>query len=371
MHIGFDGRKAVQSFTGPGNYSRFILNLLTHHHPHHQYFLYSPKLPKANIGIPEKIHYRHPPRLASPTLWRSSGIIRDLKKDKVDLFHGLSNELPLGIAKSKIPSIVTIHDLIFLRFPEFYHYIERTLYRYKYLHACKNASRIIAVSEQTKSDLISLFKIPEHKIDVVYQGCNSAFQLKSNEEEINLIRQEYNLPPKYILQVGLIEERKNLLLTVKALKSVTEDVKLVVIGQETDYLSEVKQYIETNNLHHRVRFLKNIPLKDMPPIYQAAELFVYPSEFEGFGIPIIEALYSGLPVVAATGSCLQEAGGKGSCYVHPKDEVQLAWTINQILSCPEKRNAMIQAGYKHVENFAEEQLAINLMNTYKKAIDNA
>jgi len=371
MHIGFDGRKAIQSFTGPGNYSRFVLNLLMLHHPDNQYFLYAAKRLEKASGIPENMVLRHPSRFSYPILWRLRGISGAIKKDKIDLFHGLSNDLPLGISNSKIPSVVTIHDLIFLRFPEFYSFIESNIYKYQYKYACKNASRIIAVSKQTKQDLITLLNVPEDKIDVVYQGCNSVFQTKASDDKKKATRSLYKLPKRYILQVGLIEERKNLLLTVKALKSVPKEIKLVVIGRETDYATEVKHYIDTNYLGNRVIFLKNIPAKDMPAIYQCAELFVYPSEFEGFGIPVIEALYSGIPVIAATGSCLEEAGGPGSCYIHPKDDVQLAWNINSILNNPEKRENMIRDGFEYVKTFSEEQLVSNLMNVYKKALNNA
>ena len=371
MHIGFDGKRAIQNFTGLGNYSRFVLDLLAQYYSEHRYSLYTAKRPTNAVSIPNSVNFRHPGSLSNSTFWRTLGIIGDLRKDRIDLYHGLSNELPVGISRSRIPSIVTIHDLIFLRFPEFYPLMDRTIYKYKFQYACKNATRIIAVSEQTKSDIVTFFNIPDEKVDVVYQGCNSIFQSTATEEEKLTIRDEYQLPTRYLLQVGTIEERKNLLLSVKALKAIPDEIKLVVIGRETDYATEVKEYIETNRLNSRVLFLKNVPLKDLPVIYQCAEVFVYPSEFEGFGIPIIEALNSGVPVIAATGSCLEEAGGPGSCYVHPQDEVQLAWHINGIINNPSKREEMIEAGYKHVQCFSEKQLAANLMHTYQKALTNA
>ena len=371
MKIGFDGKRAVQNFTGLGNYSRFVLNLLIENYPENEYHLYTPKKVKTNPGISSQIALHYPSALVNRTLWRSKLIISDLKKDKIDLYHGLSNELPFGIAQSGIPSVVTIHDLIFLRFPDYYPYIDRKIYKYKFEYACKNASRIIAVSKQTKQDIMSFFCIPESKIDVVYQGCNELFQQTFPKEALIQVREEYQLPEKFLLNVGTIEERKNLLLIAKALSAVQKDVKLVVIGKETDYAKEVKDYIAANNLFDRVIFLKNVPLKDLPLIYRCAEIFVYPSRFEGFGIPIIEALYSGIPVVAATGSCLEEAGGPLSCYVHPQDEVQLAWQINNILSNPDKKNKMIAEGLRYVQKFTEKQLAKDLITTYNKAINNA
>lgn len=371
MRIGFDGKRVVQNFTGLGNYSRFILNLLTQHFPENEYIVYSSKKASDNLIIPPGIQFHHPPAYKLPIFWRSYGIGKDLQKDKIDLYHGLSNELPLGRLSSKIPSVVTIHDLIFLRFPDFYPAIDRTIYRYKFQFACKNATRIIAVSEQTKKDIINYFNIPEEKIDVIYQGCNPSFKNSVPEEFKNKIRKKYALPQQYVLQVGTVEERKNLMLTVKALKAIPNDIKLVVIGKQTDYVKEIKEYITDHGLDNRVLFLTNVPLEDLPAIYQQAKIFVYPSEFEGFGIPVIEALYSGVPVIAATGSCLEEAGGPGSCYIHPKDDIQLSWTINSILNSPQKQLEMINSGFEYVKKFSEEQLASNLMNVYLKALNNA
>jgi len=371
MKIGFDGKRAVQNFTGLGNYSRFVLSLLAQHYPENEYHLYTPKKAKINPGIPDPVQYHCPSGFLNRPLWRSKFVVSDLKKDKIELFHGLSNELPYGISQSGIPSVVTIHDLIFLRFPDYYPYLDRKIYKYKFEYACKNASRIIAVSKQTKQDIMSFFRIRESKIDVVYQGCNQLFQHAASSEALAKIKQEYNLPEKFLLNVGTIEERKNLLLIVKALTTVPKDVKLVVIGRETEYTKEVKEYIAANHLYERVIFLKNVPLADLPLIYRCAEIFVYPSRFEGFGIPVIEALYSGVPVIAATGSCLEEAGGPLTCYVHPQDEVQLGWHINTLLNNSVKKKQMVAEGHLYVQKFTEEKLAKNLIETYQKALSNA
>lgn len=371
MRIGFDGKRVVQNFTGLGNYSRFIVSLLAKNFPDNEYYIYAAKRLPGNTKPDKDFSFRHPSRGKPAVWWRSFAILKDLKKDNISLYHGLSNELPFGVVSAKIPSVVTIHDLIFLRFPEFYTFIDRFIYRFKFRYACKNASRVIAVSEQTKKDIINYFNISPDKINVVYQGCNAVFKVRVSDEAKEKARKKYTLPHKYLLQVGTIEERKNLLLTVKSLIAIPKDIKLVVIGKETDYADDVKEYIREKGLSNRVVFLKNVPLHDLPAIYQQAKIFIYPSEFEGFGIPIIEALYSGVPVIAATGSCLEEAGGPDSCYIHPKDDIQLSYTINLILKDPSKRHKMIQSGLKHVEKFSDAILAENLMNVYKKVLDNA
>jgi len=371
MRIGFDGKRVVQNFTGLGNYSRFILNLLQKHYPQNEYWVYVAKKSSLKLGVDNNINFRTKSQLIFNWLWRSFSIVKDLKRDKISLYHGLSNELPFGISSSGIPSVVTMHDLIFLRFPQFYSSIDRFIYLNKFKYACKNADQVIAVSEQTKQDIVTYFKVNPNKIEVIYQGCNSIFKLKVSDEEKQKIRQKYSLPHHYLLQVGTIEERKNLLLTVKSLNSVAQEIKLVVIGRETDYVAEVREYMDEFNLKPRVKFLANVPVEDLPAIYQQAKLFVYPSEFEGFGIPIIEALNSGIPVIAATGSCLEEAGGPDSCYVHPKDDIQLAFTINSLINDQDKCDKMVEAGYRYVKKFDDAQLSEKLFNIYTKVLNYA
>ena len=375
LKIGYDGKRALQNFTGLGNYSRYIIEILSEYFPENQYEIYSSKF----TNNPRSLHLQKLSSVAFhssgksffSSLWRSFGIIKDLKNDKIQIYHGLSNEIPFGIEKTNIRSVVTIHDLIFLRYPAFYPWFDRQLYKIKFKYACRNADRIIAVSQQTKEDIIKFFGIPKSRIEVIYQNCSPIFYSKVSPEDKKRIASAYNLPEKYLLNVGSIEERKNLLLIVKALKNVSADIHLVVAGKETSYIREVKQYIAENQLANRVHFLKNVIFTDLPGIYQQSEIFIYPSKFEGFGIPIIEALHSGIPVIAATGSCLEEAGGPGSLYVNPADENELADSINYILEHPEEKQKMITLGSEFVKQFSNQIIAKKLTDLYQNVITDA
>lgn len=367
MRIGFDAKRAVQNFTGLGNYSRFIIEALTCQNNGDEYFLYSPKPPANPLSFSERssVHFRHPQKNKSKSYWRSRGVVTDLKNDHIDIFHGLSNELPMGLKNRGIKSVVTIHDLIFLRYPHYYPWFDRQIYRLKCKYACQNADKIIAVSQQTKQDIISFFNIPDNRIEVIYQDCNDLFKTRYSGKKKELIRRKYHLPDRFLLNVGTIEERKNLMLIAQSLKNLSYDVSLVVVGKETAYSSEVKNFLEQNDLTGRVIFLKNVAYQDLPLIYQQAEIFIYPSRFEGFGIPIIEALHSKIPVIAATGSCLEEAGGPGSFYVHPNDNDALSKAVNLLLINPEKKKQMIEAGSEHVKQFSKEKVAAKLKEVYK------
>ena len=373
MRIGFDGKRAVQNFTGLGNYSRYIVDILCQFYPENKYVLYAPKK-RENKRLNKLTKQYRQLQLSYPTtsfwkklssLWRVLGITRQLEKERIDIFHGLSNELPLNIHKSKVKSIVTIHDLIFLRYPQYYHSIDRNIYTYKFRKACENADRIIAISECTKRDIIEYFGIPADKIEVVYQGCDTSFTHPVTEEKKREVRAKYQLPEHYILNVGSIEERKNALSAVQALTMLPEQIHLVIVGRHTEYTDKIERFIKENKLEERVHIISNVPFDDLPAFYQLAEIFVYPSRFEGFGIPIIEALYSGIPVVAATGSCLEEAGGPDSLYVHPDDKEGMTKAICSLLNHPEKRQHMIEQGLKYVTRFSEQRQAEELMNLYR------
>lgn len=372
MRIGFDGKRAVQNFTGLGNYSRYVIDILYRFSPENEYVLYAPhrrssrvfdellhRCPLLKTIYPEGM-WRH-----FKSLWRTWGMTSRLDKEGIDLFHGLSNELPLTIRKARhTRSVVTIHDLIFLRYPEYYHWIDRKIYTYKFRKACESADLVIAISECTKRDIISYFHIPEEKIKVVYQGCDVSFTRPATEEKKQEVREKYSLPEHYILNVGSIEERKNVLLAVKALLHLPEEMHLVILGRRTPYTDQINTFIHAHHLEDRVKILNGIPFSDLPAIYQQAEVFVYPSRFEGFGIPIIEAIYSGVPVVAATGSCLEEAGGPSSIYVHPDDVEGMADALKQASGNQAVRARMIEEGKKYVRRFSEEEQAQQLMGIY-------
>jgi glycosyltransferase involved in cell wall biosynthesis len=372
MNIGFDGKRAANNLTGLGNYSRSLILQLSQFFPQNHYFVYAPKV-KSDAQISSFFEHQNIslqlPDSGQPSfLWRSWRIKKQLKKDHLSLYHGLSNEVPFDLAAAKIKTVVTIHDLIYLRFPQHYTYIDRTIYNFKSEYACKHADHIIAISEQTKKDIVTFYGTDPDKIEVIYQSCDDSFKHPVKIAFKDTVREKYKLPERYLLNVGTIEPRKNLLLIVQALQSIPENVKLLVVGKAQPYAQQVIQEIARLNLQDRIIFLKNIPFTDLPAIYQMASIFVYPSFYEGFGIPVIEALYGGIPVIAATGSCLEEAGGPGSLYIDPKDPAALATAINAVLNNPALAKQMREKGLSFVQKFNTCTLAHQLMNCYQNIV---
>ena len=252
-----------------------------------------------------------------------------------------------------------------MRYPEFYKRIDRKIYAFKFKKACRVADSIIAVSECTKRDIVDFFGIAPEKITVIYQGCDKSFQQLASNEVKDKARELYQLPEKYLLYVGSIESRKNLKLIVEALTKTQCDLPLIAIGKHTPYADEVQQYINEQGLNERVKMLHNVDFTYFPAIYQMASIFIYPSFFEGFGIPILEALYSRIPVIGATGSCLEEAGGPNSIYVNPTDANEMATAIDRIMQDEKLRQQMIDNGVEYANMFNQERLSRLMMEHYK------
>ena len=198
---------------------------------------------------------------------------------------------------------------------------------------------------------------PEERISVIYQSCDTRFRERATPEKLHEVRERYALPSRFVLNVGTIEARKNVLLAVKAMKNVDREVHLVVLGRPTPYINKVKSWAAHNGLSARVHFLHHVPNDDLPAIYQQAEVFAYPSRYEGFGIPIIEAIQSGLPVVACTGSCLEEAGGPHNLYVAPNDHKGMAKAINARLKGQAGRDESISQSMAYVQRFENKNVA--------------
>lgn len=375
MKIGYDAKRAFYNNTGLGNYSRWLIKALAYFHPENSYFLYTPKA-KANNRLSfledhGNISTVTPKSKFFTSFWRSKGIVKDLLHDGIELYHGLSHELPSGIGRNGIRSVVTMHDLIFMRYPKQFGWFNYRIYLAKVKHACKIADTIIAVSQKTKDDLVELLGINPNKIEVVYQGCDPAFAVMQTAEQKVAVKKMHNLPNEFLLSVGTIEERKNLLLIAKALSETKSNIPLVVVGRPTKYADLVNQYLTANNLTNRVFFLQDVTFAQLPAIFQLASIFIYPSRYEGFGIPILEALNSAVPVIAATGSCLEEAGGPDSCYVDPDDAAGLAQKIDLLLNDDTLRQNMIKKGLLFADNFTDDKLALQMQQLYLNTLTNA
>lgn len=369
MRIGFDAKRAFLNASGLGNYSRNTIIALHQYSSENQLVLYTPEIRETLFNGYRNFEVHSPEtrifRLFKP-VWRSYYTTGHLKKQNIELFHGLSNEIPYGIHKTNIPSVITIHDLIFLRFPEFYKLIDRQIYYRKVKYACETAEKIIAISEQTKDDIIRFFQVDPKKIEMIYQSVSPVFYEKQETEKL---REKYKLSTRFIISVGSLEPRKNQLAILKAIVSEKLDIMVVFVGKHTSYFNKMKQFIDVNGLEKQVVFLPHIDDVELAGLYQIATLSIYISFFEGFGLPVIEAMASGCPVITSNASCLPETSGDAALLCSPGDSIKLGSYIRLILENEEERKNLIVKGKERSEQFHPKLFAKKMIDLYSSVLN--
>lgn len=338
MKIAFDAKRYFHNQRGLGNYSRDVVRLLREYAPDWE------------LELVDK-----------------SGLARSfMRVPTCDIYHGLSGELPFGIGRNGEKSVVTMHDAIFVRYPELYSSTYRWLFTQKVKYACKVADVIIAISEQTKRDMIEFFHADESKIKVVYQGCSNLFRQPISNEQIVAVQAKYDLPKTYLLDVGAIEPRKNLHNLIRAIASAHIDLPLVAIGGHSKYADEAAVLAKKLGVDLLLRH--QIPFVDFPAIYKGAEVLCYPSIFEGFGIPILEAMCVGTPVLTSTGSCFAETGGEAAMYANPLDVEEIGSQLHCVINNNHLREEMVAKGLMQAERFSDTQVANHLKAVYEQLL---
>jgi glycosyltransferase involved in cell wall biosynthesis len=372
LRIGFEAKRAFHNSRGLGNYCRTLIEGLDTYCPQHEKFLYSPfdrkneyqdflsTLKHAKVCWPEGFMGK-----ISSSVWRSFLLSNQAQKDQLDIFHGLSHELPYAIEKCSFKKVVTIHDLIFLRYPEFFPWIDRKIYFKKFEYSTRASDKVLAICEQTKRDIIHFLGTPEEKIEVAYQSCHPRFYHSWTSSEKDALRESLDLPDNYILYVGAFEKRKNILSLIHAFALLKDEFShsLVLVGQGRSYKKRMLDLIDHYDLHDRIRLISPTN-EELPGVYQQASLFAFPSFFEGFGIPIVEALFSGTPVVTSEGSCFPESGGPDSLYIDPNRVDDLAEAMRSVLIDKDKAQSMSMSGVEYAERFHLKNTTENLENFY-------
>lgn len=372
MKIGFDAKRLFLNNTGLGNYSRTLVRNLQSFYPKNEYHLYTPKikLTAENSHFSKLPFHLHTPTTLFKSYWRSRGIVPLLKRENLDIFHGLSHEIPVGLNHSKTKTVVTIHDLIFKTNPDTYPAIDRFIYDKKWAYSCKNSDAIIAISESTKADIVKYYDINPDKISVIYQPCQPLFYNMQSDTSIREVQQSHHLHYDFLLYVGSIQPRKNLLNLIKgyALLQKSEQIPLVLIGNGGKYKLKVQKLIAALKLKKKVIWLENVyDNHHLQAIYQLATALVYPSFYEGFGLPVVEALLSKTAVITSNVSSMPEAGGEAAWYVNPNSAEEIGTAIQAVLSDEKERERRVELGFEFAQRrFSSETLVEEVMNLYKR-----
>ena len=296
-----------------------------------------------------------------------------LRRERADVFHAPHYVLPV-LSGSR--SVVTIHDCIHLMFPQYlpnraaYAYAQASIWA-----ATHKASRILTVSESSKRDILRFFDVPPERIAVIHNAIDERFREQPPESEMVRVRERYELQGTFVLYAGNVKPHKNLERLIEAFhlvrQSGLDDVKLVIIGDEVSKYAELRRAVHRYNLHKYVRFLGYMPDETLAVLYRLTSVFVFPSLYEGFGLPPLEAMASGAPVVTSNVSSLPEVAGEAAVLVDPYDPQSIADGIRRVLTEPELREELRARGLRRANEFSWEQSIRRVRQIYGEVADAA
>lgn len=298
-------------------------------------------------------------------LWEQAVLPWLAKRIGVVLLHGPAFVGPIA---SRCPLVVTVHDLSFLFYPQGFRTLNQSYLRTFTRMSVQRARRVIAVSESTKQDLIRCYGLAQDRVDVVHNGVDASFR-PMPAERVEAFRAKRGLPERFVLHVGTLEPRKNAVRLVEAYARLPPTrPPLMLIGGKGWLYDEVFSRVEVLNLNSEVHFVGYVPAEDLVWWYNAADLFVYPSLYEGFGLPPLEAMACGTPVITSTSSSLPEVVGQAGQLVDPIDVQALAMAMEQVLADADMREKMRAAGLTQARKFSWRETAQGTVHSYRRAL---
>ncbi len=364
MHIGIDGNEAnVENLVGVSVYTQ---NLLTHFQKKAgastQFTVFLRSKPKSHLPpINKFFNYQ----VVSPSFLFSQITLplALMKRDDIDVFFSPAHYAP---RISPAPTVVTVHDLSYFYYPQ--EFLKKDLYQLMRWtgYSVKKASKVICVSQETKKDLIKYYKTPEEKIEVIYNGYE-----KRADKSIGLSKKFKLKKVKYLLYVGTLQPRKNIQTLIRAFEQFQKenlDFKLAIVGKKGWLYDEIFNLVKRLGLQDKVVFTGFVSDQELHGLYKNAFCFILPSFYEGFGIPMLEAMDRGLPVIAAGSSALPEVGGDACLYFDPYTVGTLVRLLNRLKKDGALRKSMIEKGKKRIKLFSWKKSAAETLKVIKSAV---
>jgi glycosyltransferase involved in cell wall biosynthesis len=357
MHIGYDAKRFFLNRAGLGKFSRVLITEIWKAFPDIRTTLFTPNVRDSFFSVndlPEQADICTNSSLLPDALWRSSRITRLCRDRHVDLYHGLSHEIPANWNAMAIPAVMTVHDVLFLDYPQEYPLLDRLLYRAKLTTSIAKCSHLVCVSEYTKSRLLAHVSVPEAKITVIPPPVDLSFWSQKDYA----IGTFQDLPASYLLFVGTWGQRKNLSNVLNAMQQLRWPLPLVVVGKTASaHMDQVKDM--------PVHFLQNLSDEQIRTLYQRSEALLYPSLAEGFGLPIVEALASGTRVVTSNRGAMVEAAAGLATLCDPEDVESIAEALEHALATPKDTYS---GNKENILRFDAPQVAQKTVGLYKSLL---
>lgn len=369
IKIGINARYLQRKVTGIERYLLELIKNMTRLEPTKKFVLFfCGHEPVPDLQLPNNVDSYISKRNTRNRIWRIVWeqylLAKELRQKNIQLFHGPSFVVPLA---KPCKYILTVHDLSYYLYPESLTVATRLYFKFFLPHSLKKADKIIADSQSTKKDLIRLFKTPEDKINVIYLGIDKEIYALKNKSLLAQVRHKYNLPEKFILFIGMLSPRKNLPRMLNAfniLKKKGYPHKFVVVGAKGWLYESIFANVKKQNLQDEVIFTGYVPDAELPAFYKLADLFLFTTLYEGFGLPILEAMASGCPVVTSTTSSMPEVAGDAALLVDPKNVGEIAKAMENILTNKKLKQELIRAGSRQIKKFSWKKTAEETLYLY-------
>ncbi|MBI5605587.1 MAG: glycosyltransferase family 4 protein [Deltaproteobacteria bacterium] len=372
MKVAIDVRTVLPNRSGVGNYVLHLIQNLRKVDPDSIYFFLSlkknmsflgPLAPEQNPLVTVFSHENHP----LGDFWEHFILPIRLMKKGIDVFHGPASLIPFR--RDHYQVVVTIHDLVAFLFPETIPLKYGAYMRYLLRQAVKRANKIISVSHHTRQDLIEILKVPSEKIVVIHEAPSPIFRPYDRNKVRTLLKERYGIKKKYIYHLGNIEPRKNLIVLLQAFTRVCQELgteyQLVVSGQKGWLIRSLSHFLKNYPMRDQVLFTGYVPMEDLPFLMNGAEIFVFPSLYEGFGLPVLEAMSCGTPVISSNRSSIPEIVGSAGVLIDPTDVQELAHRIIYLLRNGEERRWLSLLGKDQAARFSWEEVARKTLNVYR------
>lgn len=370
MRIGIDTTPLPRQPLGAGTYVIELVRALSALKSKHRFVLVATETGRTQIGEldAESVEWiitpNYPPALR--LIWEQVKLPGIIRRSGVDLLHSLHYTQPYRLSCS---SVVTFHDMTFFLFPELHTPIKRLLFPYAMRLSSRRADALLASSESTRQDILQILGIPEERVHTAPLGISKKFHPIKDPQLLEDCRQKYRLPAQFILFVGLFEPRKNLPLLLRAYRRILKEYDvppLVLVGRKGWNTQQVIREIQQVGLDRKIFWLDYLPSQDLPIVYNLAQVFVYPTLYEGFGFPPMEAMACGTPVITSDVSALAENIGEAGLLIHPQDEQALANALHRLTSDPDLRQKLAQAGIQRALTYTWDRTARQTMHVYEQ-----
>lgn len=347
---------------GIGRYGTNLIRYLVQLDPETAYLLFPGAWRQLDLAL------QHETDQGSRFLWRQVVLPRDLSRHRVDLFHGLFPSVPLFWT----PTITTIYDMTPLLLPEYMLHNERLLFGLFLGIYVRRAGHILTISEQSKRDIIRLLHVPPDKVSIAFPAAETRFRPMPHSDTWDGVLQQYGIACPFILFVGTLEPRKNIVTLVKAYAALRSSGRiahqLVIVGRKGWLYDEIFETVDMLGLGRNVIFTGAVPDHELAYLYNAATLFVYPSFYEGFGLPPLEAMACGTPVITSCTSSLPEVVGDAGLMVDPRNVEELTCAMTKILGNEALRHEMKEKGLQRASVFSWAETAKQTLRIYEKVL---